>query len=266
MNNNMNKPYQSQYTKQSKTNSNTSHETYWFQNIVDTIFNLDLAFKMFPMVDMSYAEKINALVRLSIYIGVITSLLCCNYLYLWIPICIMLLTYILYLFRTVQLKNEIEKFGPTAKLNDLPQANLIKLSKYNMMGKDNTTRPMPDLLNIKSCSSPNTNNPFMNPLLFDSRVRNSACDSVDPATQLKIEEEYNKSCIKDASDIFNHNSGRRQFYTVAATTYPNNQTAFANWLYRTGPSCKDGNGAQCVANYYTPLNFNLTTPGYGSSV
>ena len=120
------------------------------------------------------------------------------------------------------------------------------------------------MLNIKTCSKPNTNNPFMNPLVYDSRTRDMGCDSVKPEIQNQIEYEYNKYCIKDISDIYNHNSGRRQFYTVASTTYPNNQGAFANWLYKTPPTCKEGNGAQCVANYYTPLNSSLMTPGYGS--
>jgi len=131
-------------------------------------------------------------------------------------------------------------------------------------GNNNNPENFKDILNIKTCSKPNTLNPFMNPLVFDSRLRDSACDSIKEENQLQIEKEYNKYCIKDVSDIFNHNSGRRQFYTVASTTYPNNQGGFANWLYKTPPTCKEGNGAQCIANYYTPLNNSLLTPGYGS--
>lgn len=272
-NNNM-KITQQQYTQPQKISptqqyitkdKNTAHENYWFQDLPETIFNLDLAFRMFPTFDMTYAEKVNAIVRLSLYIGIITSLLCTNYLYLYIPIITMLVTYILYLFRTVQLNSEIAKLGPNAKLQDLPLDTQKKLAENNMLGANNKKSAMTDILNIKNCSKPNTNNPFMNPLLFDSRLRTPACDAIDSDNQMGIETEYNKHCIKDASDIFNHNSGRRQFYTVASTTYPNNQTAFANWLYKTPPSCKEGNGSQCIANYYTPLNRNLLTPGYGSS-
>ena len=176
----------------------------------------------------------------------------------------MILTYVLYLFRSEQLTNQINKLGPNAKLNDLPLDTRMNLSKQNMMGSQKHM-DFNNILNVKTCSKPNSNNPFMNPLVFDNRKRTPACDSVNPETQYVIEDQFNKHCIKDASDIYNHNSGRRQFYTVASTTYPNNQTAFANWLYKTPPSCKEGNGAQCIANYYTPLNSNLLTPGYGSS-
>ena len=253
------------------------HENYWFQDLGNSIFNLDNALKIFPSSDMTYAEKINTLVRLSIYIGLILSLFYRNYLFLYIPIIVMILTYLLYIFRLDQLNNTLINQGPNSKLNDINNKNLEDLTKRNMSssysyGRDNdnnnnnNNKPdhFKDILNVKTCSKPNTLNPFMNPLVFDSRVRDSACDAIKEENQIQIEQEYNKYCIKDVSDIFNHNSGRRQFYTVASTTYPNNQGGFANWLYKTPPTCKEGNGSQCIANYYTPLNNNLLTPGYGS--
>ena len=178
----------------------------------------------------------------------------------------MLLTYILYLFRIDQLENTRATTGATAKLNDIPTTTekglMAKLMGTNS-GKSGET--FEDILNIRHCNKPSGNNPFMNPLIFDSRLRDSACDAIKPENQLQIEKEYNKYCIKDVSDVWNHNSGRRQFYTVASTTYPNDQGGFANWLYRRPPTCKEGNGAQCIANYYTPINSSLITPGYGST-
>jgi len=247
------------------------HENYWFQDLGNSIFNLDYALKIFPNSDMTYAEKINSIVRLSIYMGLILGLFYRNYLFLYIPIIVMVLTYLLYIFRIDQLEGVRAGQGPNSNLNTINQMNLEDLTKRNMAssysyGRNGTPDNFKDILNIKTCSKPNTVNPFMNPLVFDSRLRDSACDSIKEENQLKIEKEYNKYCIKDISDIFNHNSGRRQFYTVASTTYPNNQGGFANWLYKTPPTCKEGNGAQCVANYYTPLNNSLLTPGYGSSI
>ena len=37
------------------------------------------------------------------------------------------------------------------------------------------------------------------------------------------------------------------FYTVPIRTVPNDQTEFANWLYKTGPTCKE-NSQNCT--YY----------------
>jgi len=256
----------------SYSNKSQVHENYWFQDLSNSVFNLDNALKIFPNSDMTYAEKINTLVRLSIYIGLILGLFYKNYLFLYIPIIIMVLTYLLYIFRVDQFENLRQSQGPNSNLNSINQKNLDDLTKRNMStsysyGRDNSNSDsFKDILNIKTCSKSNTLNPFMNPLVFDSRLRDSACDSIKEENQLQIEKEYNKYCIKDISDIYNHNSGRRQFYTVASTTYPNNQGGFANWLYKTPPTCKEGNGAQCVANYYTPLNSSLLTPGYGSGI
>ena len=244
------------------TTSSLVHENYWFQDLPNTLFNLDYAVKIIPNMDMTYPEKINALVRLSIYIGVILALFYTNYLFLYIPIVTMALTYVLYLFRLDTLEKVRADKGPNAKLSDLSPSELANLSRK--MGTGNGDN-FEDILNIKHCSQPNNNNPFMNPLVFDSRQRDKACDPINPDNQLEIETEYNKYCIKDISDVWNHNSGRRQFYTVASTTYPNDQSGFANWLYRRPPTCKEGNGAQCIANYYTPLNSSLLTPGYGST-
>ena len=248
------------------TNKSVIHENYWFQDLSNSVFNIDYALKIFPNNNMTYPEKINTLVRLSIYMGLILSLFYKNYLFLYIPIITMILTYILYVFRMEQLEDLRSSKNPNSILNEINKKNLEDLTNRNMTSSYNNSKDnFKDILNVKTCSKPNTLNPFMNPLVFDSRLRDNACDAIKEENQLQIEKEYNKYCIKDVSDIFNHNSGRRQFYTVASTTYPNNQGGFANWLYKTPPTCKEGNGAQCVANYYTPLNNSLLTPGYGSS-
>jgi hypothetical protein len=253
------------------TTSSSTHENYWFQDLAGTIFNLDYAIKIIPNMDMTYAEKINSLVRFSIYIGVILALFYSNFLFIYIPVLTMIGTYVLYLFRLDALDKTLFETGTNATFGQIPKKAMDTLTKKNMgsmggisgMGSGNN-ETLEGVLNIRRCVRPSDENPFMNPLVFDARLRDSACDAIKPENQLSIEKEYNRHCIKDISDIWNHNSGRRQFYTVASTTYPNDQGAFANWLYKRGPSCKEGNGAQCIANYYTPLNGGLITPGYGS--
>lgn len=245
----------------SYTTASLAHENYWFQDLAGTIFNLDNALKILPTSDMTYPEKINALVRLSIYIGLILALFYANFLFLYIPILTMLVTYILYLFRIDALDKVRMGVAPNATLNEIPADKMDKLKANLMVGQGGES--FEDMLNVRRCVKPSSGNPFMNPLVFDSRVRDAACDAIKPENQLQIEREYNRHCIKDISDIWNHNSGRRQFYTVASTTYPNDQGAFANWLYKRGPSCKESSGAQCVANLPNRLNSSLISPSFG---
>lgn len=249
------------------TTNTPSHENYWFQDLAGTIFNLDYAIKIIPSGGMTYAEKINALVRLSIYIGLILALFYSNFLFLYIPILTMIGTYVLYLFRLDVLDKTRSMSGANASLADVPASSKNKAMQRNMVGISGGANGVDgesfeDILNIRRCIAPNGENPFMNPLVFDSRLRDTACDAIKPENQLKIEKEFNSHCIKDISDIWNHNSGRRQFYTVASTTYPNDQGAFANWLYKVPPTCKEGNGAQCVANVPSRINGSLITPSF----
>ncbi len=172
----------------------------------------------------------------------------------------MIATYILYLFRVDQLDKTRMSVAPNATLNEIPANKLKALKAKNMVGVPEES--FEDILNIRRCVKPSNGNPFMNPLVFDSRLRDSACDAVKPENQLQIEKEYNKYCIKDISDIWNHNSGRRQFYTVASTTYPNDQGSFANWLYKVPPTCKESSGAQCVANIPSRINGSLISTSF----
>lgn len=111
-----------------KRNS-TIHENYWFQDINNTILNYDLLLKIFPDTSMTYPEKINAIVRLMWMTGIILGLFYANYLFLYIPIITMILTYILYIFRLDQLENTRAQQGPNSTLNDITKEQINNLKK-----------------------------------------------------------------------------------------------------------------------------------------
>ena len=108
--------------------------------------------------------------------------------------------------------------------------------------------------------SPTFDNPFMN-VQYDDYVKNPNRDSIsnknigDDISQknidLQIEEKFNYNLYKDMSDIYDKNNSQRQFYTTPITTIPNDQMSFANWLYNSGPTCKEKNYSKCeMLNYY----------------
>ena len=101
----------------------------------------------------------------------------------------MVLTYLLYIFRIDQLESLRAQQGPNTNLNNINQQNLDDLTKRNMATSYNyrgNPENFKDILNIKTCSKPSTLNPFMNPLVFDSRLRDSACDSIKEENQLQM--------------------------------------------------------------------------------
>ena len=211
-------------------------ESYWFENPFETIFNPMLLDEVLPSKNMSYPRKVNSLVRLSIYLGLLLCVL--DYRFLFLPLCIMFITYVLYLFRKQGMQRAVEQLGPNSTPDMLPPTTKEKFANY---------------LDVTSGIVPTLNNPFMNAMPFDSRTRGAAPYVNTKSLQHAVESNYNYYLMKDASDVFNHTNGRRQFYTMPSTTYPNNQTEFAMWLYGTPPTCKEGNGPQCVANNYTGL-------------
>ena len=71
---------------------------------------------------------------------------------------------------------------------------------------------------------------------------------INPELEKLINNKFNYNLYRDMSDIFGRNNSQRQFYTTPVTTIPNKQMKFARWLYNTPPTCKEGNGNQCVAN------------------
>ena len=65
--------------------------------------------------------------------------------------------------------------------------------------------------------------------------------------QRRVEELFNEDLYRDANDIFGKNNSQRQFYTVPGNKVPNDQGNFAQWLYGTPPTCKEGNKIACLS-------------------
>lgn len=99
-----------------------------------------------------------------------------------------------------------------------------------------------DAVSRQPCFKPTRENPFMNVILTDRVDRPPSCDMTKRSVQNKVERMFDEVAVYDAEDVFRRNSGQRQFYSMPATTTPNDQDAFAKWLYHDGrPSCKERN-------------------------
>lgn len=177
---------------------------FWVENI-NVLFSKNNYLKFFPTMNMSTIEKLNATMRLSIYLGIALVLTTNNYKYTYLPIVIGLFTFGIYKFKL----DKVENF-------------------FNSYNKEE-----------EECVKPTVNNPFMNAnLITDDRKRPPACK---PSVKIgkEIEDKFNTNLYRNVSDVFGKANGQRQFYTMPSTTIPNNQTAFAKWCYGVGPTCKE---------------------------
>jgi hypothetical protein len=227
-------------------------DTYWFQKF-EILFDTNKLNEFYPKSTMKYAEKVNSLVRLSIYIGLLASIIMRNYLYLYIPIMTMLLTYVLYLFRQMDSNNKDKensiKETLSQNINNGTDLSVAFDAQNELEHFSNSAT---------DATYPTQSNPFMNPLPFDDRKRPEA---INPsAVSNKVEKYFNRNLFREIGDIFSKENSQREFYTVPTTTYPSHQENFANWLYKTPPTCKEGNGNQCVANNSDRLMASFKLP------
>lgn len=211
------------------------NDQFWF-NSPEILFKNNRIMEFFPTPNMDDIEKLNAITRLSLYVTLIIYFYSGNYLYLFIFVITLLFTYMIYKnIRNV--KKTIDEFK-------------------NIEGKNYKINYV----------EPTKDNPFMNVLMNDytenpnreSLIRKTL--QYNPKISENIENKFNINLYRDVSDVFQNQNSQRQFYTTAITTIPNNQKSYANWLYNVPPTCKEGNGLQCVANNYEPL-YKFTNKG-----
>lgn len=190
----------------------------WFNN-PKIIFDKDRLSEFFPVKEMSLSEKLNAILRLSIYLSVILICYKKNINYIYILLVIIFVTY--YIYNT---KNDQKE------------------------GYCNKT--------IEKIPLPTSDNPMMNiNLITDDRNKPAAPLSYNkPLLQDYINDKFNVDLYRDVSDVYGKRHSQRQFYTMPSTSIPNSQTSYAKWLYGTGPTCKE-DGVKC-APYWNPLNNN----------
>lgn len=216
-------------------------DSFWAENI-NILFQTDRLSEFIPLDNMSYNEKLNSIVRFSIYLSLLLFILKGNSIFFYIPIFICVLTYFL-------------------NKNYISNQNYYESFYYR---EDNNKRKMKNKKKpLKFCQLPSNNNPFMNVLQTDIKYRPKrppAC-KINKNIKEDIEDKFNSNLYRNISDIYGKTNSQRQYYTMPSTTIPNDQESFSKWLYSSPESCKDGNSEQCVSNIYnniladTPFKF-----------
>ena len=200
-------------------------DPFWL-NDVGILFKYDRISHFFPTYKMTFVEKLNAITRLSIYLGVALYLVSSNYNWLYLALLIPIFTVFMY-----------------------------KTQKENIETYFNSYNSLENSINENELLTPNTvkptvNNPFMNiNLITDDRTRAPATPSWNnDSVMADIEDKFNYNLYRDSGDLYGKNNSQRQYVTMPSTTIPNDQTTFAKWLYQTGPTCKE-KSVYCAADF-----------------
>lgn len=199
-------------------------EKIWYQDPRNFFMDSNY-FQFWPSKDMTFAEQLNCLMRFSIYFALIVLVLKHDPNIIFVPIFMGIFTYYVYMVDT---KNKVD------------EKMLLEAMALSKNERDGTT-----------CIKPTPNNPFMNVLVSDyakNPKRPSACSLDSQTTRREVKKHFEKNLFRNVDDVFHKNASDRQFYTTPITTIPNDQSAFAKWLYGQGTTCKEGNGDKCFRN------------------
>lgn len=193
---------------------------FWTENISSLFIPV-----LIPTDYMTFDEKLNTLTRLIIFVTIIMTLVLRDARVLLLMIILVLLIVVVYTYQ-----------------------NNFKVQTDNFLNKNNL-----EVVDNELCIKPTKDNPYMNPNLLHINDDIPACPISHDLINDKADELYDSGMYRNADDIYDTSTSKRQFYTVPGSTIPNDQTSFANWLYNRGATCKENNGTRCYTNLYRDL-------------
>jgi len=135
-------------------------------------------------------------------------------------------------FGSVQSEDLDRRFATTAPILDPRDV----IGKYvpDVIGRTRADR-----------TAPTAANPFMNVLIseYSEHPTRFPAQSVDDMTvREELDSYFQTMFASDPGDVFGKTQSQRAFVAAPVTTIPNDQSAFANWLYRVpGQTYKEGN-------------------------
>ena len=183
------------------------------------------AFRILPQAASPIEDKLNAIMRLTLWFSVIASLL-------WRDARVLVL---------IPLVGAVEAFA----YQDIRARSRSVEAFLDERGLD--------VRDGRLCAKPTAANPFMNVLMTDDPGRPAAC-KVTAAVSARQDDLFNGNTATVGGDVdpydVNARAAARQFYTTASSSTPNDQAGFLRFLYgdMMAPGCKAGNGVQCYRN------------------
>ena len=180
-------------------------DLFWKDDI-SILYNVDRLTEFFPSSDMNFDEKLNALVRLCTYAGVLLYLYHRNKDYLYLPIIMMGASLFLH------------------KMSSYERNEHFQIVKKNV--------------DPKKFTLPTVNNPFMNYNVMSNNVNKKPAADIESVKQ-DINNKFDEGLYKNVDDVFDKTHSNRQYFTMPWTGASNKQGDFSKWLYNdVNNTCK----------------------------
>ena len=238
--------------------------TPFWSNDPTILFNKKYILQLWPVQNMTFEEKLNAISRLIVLMSILGFLMTANFNIIIIGIITLAIIFSIYKFRKQKIISSLIKgkegftVGPKTQPNSTSPAPM-------------TSNPVTLENILRSEFHPTTKkNPFGNVLLtdiMDDPNRKSAAPSFNPDVNDEINamtkkqtqmlypgiKNTNKQLYGDLKDNYDFDIAMWPFYSTASTRVCDDQGAYAMWLYGNMPSGKssgpDGAFARVQDNY-----------------
>ena len=202
--------------------------TFWLKN-PSILLNKNELTEIWPDKSLTLERKLNAITRLIIILSFLGYFLTKS---VNILITLGITLVILVVVYKTQKKNIFENFTEKNNKKDM----ITKIIK-------------------EKCQTPSKNNPLMNVLptdYTDNPKRKPAAPSYNENIEQKINESVKSNLdpklFRNLGDNLTFQHSMRTFNAQPATTIPNDQKSFREFLYGNMKSCKEGDEMQCTKN------------------
>jgi len=244
----------------------TSYIPFW-SNDPTVLFNKKYILELFPREGMTFDEKLNAITRLIIFICILGFMITRSYRFLLNGAIALFIIYIMYKSQKQFIISELTK-----KPGDKNKEGFGNNTKYN---KDDTIDASLKIINPETLKTylksdfeeVNKKNPLGNVLLteiMDNPKRKPAPPSfstevyedISNNTKRMIQtlnpgiKNTNQQLFGDLGEKFEFDQSMWQYYSNPNTKIPNDQGAFADFLYGDMPSCRGGDDIACVKDNF----------------
>ena len=239
----------------------TSYIPFW-ANDPTVLFNKDYILQMWPLQTMTFDEKLNAISRLIIVLSILGFTITKSIRFLIMGMVTLAIIYFVYKMRKQKIVKELLKNDDKEGFKNNDKNGYLQPSEVKI------TNPETLEAYLKSDFEPtNKKNPLGNVLLTDI-MDNPKRKAAPPSFNTEVYEDINKSTKKmiqslnpeikntnkqlfgDLGEKFEFDQSMWQYYSTPNTKIPNDQGAFADFLYGDMPSCRGGDDIACVKDNF----------------
>ena len=222
---------------------------FWFEN-PNILFQKDYMFEFFPVEDMTYYQKLNAITRTVLILTILTFAYGKSFRILVVGIVTLFGIYCLYFFKIQEEKREQEKMEMKLQEN-FENPALAVLDNYDtnpaIFDDSKATNPLSNVL-LTDYGDAANKKPAM-PAFTESNSETILENAKQMVAQANPgQPDISDKLFKDLGDQFVFEQSLKPFHSTPSTTIPNDQAAFADFCYGSMVSCKEGNLFACARN------------------